>query len=100
YDFDAKYHNEDSRTVLDPELPEGKLEEFREKAVAIYRACDGFGFSRVDFFLEEGTNRIVFNEINTIPGHTPISMYPMLMDRAGHPMKEYVVELIRMAEER
>ena len=100
YDFDAKYHNEASRTVLDPELPEGKLEEFQKKAVAIYRACDGFGFSRVDFFLEEGTNRVVFNEINTIPGHTPISMYPMLMDRAGHPMKEYVVQLLEMAEER
>ncbi len=100
YDFDAKYHNEASKTVIDPELPEGKLEEFKEKAVAIYKACDCFGFSRVDFFLERDTNRIVFNEINTIPGHTPISMYPMLMAQAGHPMSEYVVDLIEMAEER
>ena len=100
YDFDAKYHNEASKTVIDPELPEGKLEEFREKAIAIYKACDSFGFARVDFFLEEGTNRVIFNEINAIPGHTPISMYPMLMERAGHPMKEYVVKLIEMSEKR
>ena len=100
YDFDAKYHDEASKTIVDPELPEGKLQEFREKALAIYRACDCFGFSRVDFFLEKDTNRVVFNEINTIPGHTPISMYPMLMEKAGHSMRDYVVELIEMAEER
>ena len=100
YDFDAKYNNEESKTILDPELPEGKLDEIREKAVAIYRACDCFGLSRVDFFLEKETNRVVFNEINAIPGHTSISMYPMLMERAGHPMSEYVERLLEMAKER
>ena len=100
YDFDAKYNNADSKTILDPELPEGKLEEIREKAVKIYRACDCFGFARVDFFLENDTDRVVFNEINAIPGHTSISMYPMLMERAGHSMGEYVERLIEMARER
>ena len=100
YDYDAKYNNADSKTVVDPELPEGKADEFREAALAIYRACDCFGLARVDFFLEEGTNRVVFNEINTIPGHTSISMYPMLMEHAGHPMAEYVPELIEMAYKR
>ena len=100
YDYDAKYNNADSRTVVGPELPEGKEEEFRKTALKIYKACDCFGMARVDFFLEEGTNRVVFNEINAIPGHTSISMYPMLMERAGRPMKEYVPELIEMAYER
>ncbi|MCI6914504.1 MAG: D-alanine--D-alanine ligase [Lachnospiraceae bacterium] len=100
YDYDAKYNNAESKTVINPELPEGKLEEIKEKAVQIFRACDGFGFSRVDFFLENDTNRVVFNEINTIPGHTAISMYPMLMKAAGHDMSEYVEGLIEMAFER
>ena len=100
YDFDAKYNNSDSLTVVDPDIPAEKTEEIRKKAVDIYRACDGFGFSRVDFFLERGTDRVVFNEINTIPGHTSISMYPMLMERAGHTMKEYVDEMIQMAFQR
>ena len=100
YDFDAKYNNAESKTILDPELPEGKLEEIRDTALRIYRACDCFGFARVDFFLEKDTNRVVFNEINAIPGHTAISMYPMLMDRAGHSMSEYVDRLIEMAYER
>ena len=100
YDYDAKYNNADSKTVVGPELPEGKEAEFRDTAVRIYKACDCFGMARVDFFLEAGTNRVVFNEINAIPGHTSISMYPMLMERAGHPMAEYVPELIEMAYER
>lgn len=100
YDFDAKYNNEDSLTIMDPELPEGKAEEIRNKALGIYRACDCFGMARVDFFLENGTNRVVFNEINAIPGHTSISMYPMLMDRAGHKLTDYLDGLIQMAYER
>ncbi len=100
YDFDAKYNNAESKTLIDPDMPEDKKKEIKDVAVAIYRACDCFGFSRVDFFLEEGTNRVVFNEINTIPGHTSISMYPMLLEAAGHPMKEYVNSLIEMAYER
>jgi D-alanine-D-alanine ligase len=97
YDFDAKYNNADSKTILDPELPEGKLEEIREKAVKIYKACDCFGFARVDFFLEDETNRVVFNEINSIPGHTSISMYLMIMAHAGKPLEKYIDELIDMA---
>ncbi len=100
YDFDAKYNNSESLTVTSPELPEGKAEEIMETALKIYRACDCFGFARVDFFLEKGTDRVVFNEINAIPGHTAISMYPMLMEKAGHPMSEYMDRMIMMAYER
>jgi len=100
YDFDAKYNNAESKTVIGPELPEGKVKEIQEAAKKIFAAVDGFGLSRVDFFLEKGTNRVVFNEINTIPGHTAISMYPMLMKAAGHELSDYIDELISMSLER
>lgn len=97
YDFDAKYNNSESRTVIDPELPDGKAEEIRRAARAIFRAVDGRGLSRVDFFLEKDTNRVVFNEINTLPGFTSISMYPMLWAARGRKMPELVEALIQTA---
>lgn len=97
YDFDAKYNNAESKTVLLPELPEGKAEEIRTAAVKIFKALDGYGLSRVDFFLENSTNEIVFNEINTLPGFTAISMYPMLWKEQGLDKKALVDELINLA---
>ena len=100
YDFDAKYNNADSKTVVGPKLPDGKTEEIREAAIAIYNALDGFGLSRVDFFLEKDTNCVVFNEINTLPGFTSISMYPMLWKAQGYDIEKLVDTLIDMAYER
>ncbi len=100
YDYDSKYINADSKTVLDPELPEGKADEIREAAVKVFKAVDGRGLSRVDFFLENGTNRVIFNEINTLPGFTHISMYPMLWDRMGLPIRKLVQVLIDSAAQR
>ena len=97
YDFDAKYNNAESRTVISPELPDGKAAEISEKAVEIFRAVDGFGLSRVDFFLENGTNDVVFNEINTLPGFTAISMYPMLWEAKGISKPQLVEKLIQSA---
>ncbi len=97
YSYDAKYNNEESRTVIGPELPEGKSEEFRDCARRIFRALDGFGLARVDFFLEKGTDEIVFNEINTLPGFTSISMYPMLWGAEGIDKGSLITELIEMA---
>lgn len=100
YDYDAKYNNAESKTVISPELPEGKEEEIREKAVRIFKALDGYGLSRVDFFLEKDTNELVFNEINTLPGFTSISMYPMLWKEKGLSQRELVEELIELALKR
>lgn len=100
YDYDAKYNNEESKTVISPELPEGKAEEIRRSAARIFEAVDGFGLSRVDFFMEKGTNEIVFNEINTLPGFTPISMYPMLWGEQGIEKPELVNRLLELALER
>ncbi|MCR5791670.1 MAG: D-alanine--D-alanine ligase [Lachnospiraceae bacterium] len=97
YDYDAKYNNQDSKTVIDPDVPADKVEEIRKAAVDIFKALDGFGLARVDFFLEKGTNEVVFNEINTLPGFTPISMYPMLWANKGIDKTELVDRLINLA---
>lgn len=100
YDYEAKYHNAESRTVISPELPDGKTEEIRDCATRIFKAVDGYGLSRVDFFLEKGTNRVVFNEINTLPGFTSISMYPVLWEERGLSKKALVKQLINLAHVR
>ncbi len=100
YSYDAKYNNPDSRTDLHPQFPDGKMEEVRADALKIFRAVDGFGLARVDFFLERGTDEVVFNEINTMPGFTSISMYPMLWADRGLPVSAQIDRLIDLAFER
>lgn len=100
YDFDAKYNNAESKTVISPELPEGKTEEICDAARRIFAALDGYGLSRVDFFLEKDTNEVIFNEINTLPGFTSISMYPMLWNAAGMNIEELVETQIELAFKR
>lgn len=97
YDYDAKYNSEDSRTVVNPDLPQGAADQIREAAVAIFKAVDGWGLSRVDFFLERDTNQVIFNEINTMPGFTSISMYPMLWEAKGMAVPQLVERLIQYA---
>ena len=97
YDFDAKYSNPDSETDTHPVFPEGKEEEIRRDAVKIFETVGGYGLARVDFFLENGTNRVVFNEVNTLPGFTSISMYPMLWKEAGLPLPLLLDKLIEAA---
>lgn len=100
YDYDAKYNNQESKTVLSPVLPEGKEEEIRKAAVEIFKALDGYGLSRVDFFLEESTKEVIFNEMNTLPGFTGISMYPKLWEAKGIGKEELINKLIETALER
>ncbi len=100
YDFDAKYNDTGSKTLTKPELPEGKAEEIRKAAVSIFSALDCYGLARVDFFLEKETNEVIFNEINTLPGFTSISMYPMLWKEAGMPIGELVERQLSLAFQR
>ena len=100
YTFDAKYNNQESRTDLHPVFPEGKLEEVRRDAVKIFKALDGFGCARVDFFMEKDTNEVVFNEINTMPGFTSISMSPMLWNGKGVANEALVDKMIELSFER
>ncbi len=97
YSYDAKYNNSESRTVINPDMPDEKVQEIRRAACEIFRAVDGFGLARVDFFLEKGTNEVVFNELNTLPGFTSISMYPMLFKAAGIDTPELVEKLINLS---
>ena len=100
YDYDAKYNDSESKTIVDPELPAGAKEKIRENAVAIFKQLDGFGLSRVDFFVEKETGEVVFNEINTFPGFTNISMYPMLWNAMGMELPALLDNLIDLAYER
>ena len=92
YDFDAKYYNAESKTVTDPELPGDAAEQIPRAAAAIFKAVDGYGLSRVDFFVK-ADGEVVFNEINTMPGFTAISMYPMLWEARGIG-KEQLVDML------
>ncbi|MGN0157960.1 MAG: D-alanine--D-alanine ligase family protein [Brotaphodocola sp.] len=99
YDYDAKYINEESRTVIRPELPGDSAERVRRAAEKIFNAVDGYGLSRVDFFVTNA-GEVIFNEINTMPGFTAISMYPMLWEAAGISKKDLIDRLINLAFER
>lgn len=96
YTYDAKYNNKESKTLIPAPISEEKANEIREKAVEIFKALDGMGLSRVDFFMEKDTERIVFNEINTLPGFTPISMYPMLFREIGIETEDLVDKIIEL----
>lgn len=97
YSYDSKYKNKESVTVIPADIPSNIMEEIRSKAIKAYNACDCRGLSRVDFFIEEVTNRIILNEINTLPGFTEISMYPKLMEHLGYQYSELLDKLIELA---
>lgn len=97
YDYDAKYNNAESKTVLSPELPAGAADTIRDYAIKIFKAVDGHGLSRVDFFVDRNTGEVIFNEINTMPGFTSISMYPMLWEGKGIGKPQLVEKLLQLA---
>ena len=99
YDYEAKYITDTSVAYIPARIPEEVAEAVREQAVKVYMAIGCRGLSRVDFFVTDGDNRIVFNEINTIPGFTSISMYPKLFAASGIPYTQLIDELIDLAME-
>lgn len=100
YDYKAKYVDGTSSMVIPAEIPQETAEEIRELALRAFTAIDGSGLSRVDFFLRREDNKIFINEINTMPGFTPYSMYPLLWRESGKPYGELIDDLIRLALER
>jgi D-alanine-D-alanine ligase len=98
YSFDAKYMNQESRTEMPAKLSEKLTKQVQELAKKAYKAADCKGLSRVDFFVDDKTEKIYINEINTIPGFTQISMYPKLLEKTGIPYKEILTKLIELAE--
>lgn len=97
YTYDAKYNNEESRTVIPAEISKEKSDEIRKLAVKAFKAIDGKGLSRVDFFVENNTEKVYINEINTMPGFTSISMYPKLFEQVGVPYDELLDRVIELA---
>ena len=100
YDYDAKYLSPDSRLEIPAKIDARCAEEIRDLAVRAFRAIDGSGLARVDFFLERKTGKIWVNEINTMPGFTPISMYAKLWAVSGVPFEELVRRLVLFGMER
>lgn len=100
YDYEDKYFSAASETRIPADLPADLMAEFRRQAVVAFKALDGSGMARVDFFLEKGSNRIIINEVNTIPGFTRISMYPKLWEATGIGYSELCDRLIQLALER
>lgn len=97
YTFDAKYKNQASRTVIPAELEQDKIEETRNMAIKAFKAVDGSGLARVDFFIKKADNKVYINEINTMPGFTQISMYPKLWEQMGINYSELLDKLIELA---
>lgn len=99
YDYDAKYLTDTSTAYIPARIPEDVQEMVREAAVKVYSAVGCQGLSRVDFFVTYEGNRVVFNEINTLPGFTSISMYPKLFAASGIPYSDLIDRLIDLAQE-
>lgn len=97
YSYDAKYKNQDSRTVIPADIDPAIEKEIQKSAIKAFKAIDGKGVSRVDFFIENVTNKIYINEINTLPGFTDISMYPKLFEASGIKYKDLLDEIINLA---
>lgn len=98
YDYNAKYENAESKTGIVTDLNAEKEQEVRDSAVRVYEIMGCKGLSRVDFFLDVN-DRVVFNEINTLPGFTNISMYPQLWEASGLSYSSLIDELINLALE-
>ncbi len=99
YDFETKYVTSTSTPYIPARIPAETLREVQEWAVKIYRALGCKGLSRVDFFVTGDTGEIVFNEINTLPGFTSISMYPKMFAADGVSFPELIEKLIALALE-
>ena len=99
YDYDAKYVTDTSVAYIPARIPEDVAEQVRDAAVKVYKAIGCQGLSRVDFFVTYEGERVVFNEINTLPGFTSISMYPKLFAASGIPYAQLIDELVKLAME-
>ena len=99
YDYDSKYITDTSTAYIPARIPEDVAEQVREAAVKVYSVVGCQGLSRVDFFVTFEDNRVVFNEINTLPGFTSISMYPKLFAASGIPYGQLIDQLLQLALE-
>ena len=100
YDYTNKYLSDAAQLIIPAKLSKRLTTTVQQYAIRAFQAIDGSGMARVDFFIERSTNRVIVNEINTIPGFTSISMYPKLWEASGISYSELVDRLIQLALER
>ena len=98
YDYDSKY-NLNNKITIPAEIDSKITKQIKEIAIQSCRALNIFGFARVDFFLEKSSNKILLNEINTIPGFTKKSMFPMLWKASGLNIEQLVAKLVDISQE-
>jgi D-alanine-D-alanine ligase len=100
YDYEAKYVDGDSELLIPAPIPPETAELVQRLAIDAYLAIDCAGMARADFLLDRQTGKIFVNEVNTLPGFTPISMYPKLWENSGISYTELIDRLIQLALER
>ncbi len=100
YDYESKYSEGQADLLIPAPLSDEAMATVRQMAVRAFQAIDAAGLSRVDFLLDRETGRFYLNEINTMPGFTPTSMYPKLWEATGIPYNELVSRLVQLALER
>jgi D-alanine-D-alanine ligase len=100
YDYEAKYIDDDSKSVIPAELPDAMVERVKQLSIEAFRAIDAAGLARVDFLLARDTGDLVLNEINTMPGFTSISMYSKMWEASGVDYATLVDRLIQLGLER
>jgi D-alanine-D-alanine ligase len=100
YDYEAKYLDESLKLEIPAPVPDAVRSQVRELSLRAFQALDCEGFARVDFFYEEATGRVLVNEVNTIPGFTPKSMFPLLWAASGLAYPDLVARLVDLAVER
>lgn len=100
YDYNSKYINNTSVMTIPAEIPEETKQKLKEDAKKAYRAINGEGLARIDFFIDKETGAHYLNEINSFPGFTPISMYPALVAQENISYSELLDSLIELAVER
>ena len=99
YDYETKYTAGLAQLIVAPPLPEPIVQKIQEMAIQAFKAIDGAGLSRIDFFYLEARQEILINEVNTLPGFTALSMYPRLWAETGVPIEELVHRLLELAQE-
>ncbi len=100
YSYEAKYHDDSSELIIPAKLSPEQSSQLRDYAIKAYQVIDCAGMARVDFLLDKDSGEIFLNELNTIPGFTPISMYPKLWQASGLSYSGLIDELIRLGLER
>jgi D-alanine-D-alanine ligase len=100
YDYEAKYVKAGSELIIPAKLAAAQTKRVRQFAVRAFQAIDCAGMARVDFLVTRKTGKVYVNEINTIPGFTPISMYPKMWEASGLPYPKLLDRLIQLAVER